>query len=296
MNINEFVSERKTDWRRLEDITRKFRPGKTPQLTKEELWQVGPLYTAAVSDLAVLKSSDAGTDPNNRTISYLNGLIIRAHGALYRKTPFKRRSISDFFVRGLPSVMRANIAYVAVSAGVFMFFSILGFVLSVTEPGFVEMVVPPGIIATVEDGEVWFSGLYRVAPQASSWLMTHNISVTFLAIAAGMTFGIGSIFLMALNGLLLGAVGGVCYTHDLSLELWSFVLPHGSVELSAIIIGGGAGLILGHALIDPGPYRRSEWLAHRGKDAATLALACIPLLVVAGITEAFFHRQNYHRG
>jgi uncharacterized membrane protein SpoIIM required for sporulation len=118
--------------------------------------------------------------------------------------------------------------------------------------------------------------------------MTHNVSVTFLVFAAGITFGIGTIYLLALNGLLLGTVAALCMKHKLALEFWSFVLPHGSFELMAVFIAGGAGLILGHALVDPGPYRRVETLSVRSRDAVKLVLGCVPLLIVAGVTEAFF--------
>jgi uncharacterized membrane protein SpoIIM required for sporulation len=118
--------------------------------------------------------------------------------------------------------------------------------------------------------------------------MTHNISVTMLMVAAGITFGLGTAYLLALNGLLIGAVAALCFKHGMSLELWSFVLPHGSFEISALVIAGAAGLILGHALIDPGPYRRAEFLSFRARETVRLALGCVPLLVVAGIIEAFF--------
>ena len=87
--------------------------------------------------------------------------------------------------------------------------------------------------------------------------------------------------------MLIGAVAALCFKHNLSMEFWSFVLPHGSLELSAIIIAGGAGLILGHALLDPGPYKRWEVLSVRGREAGKLAFGCVPLLVFAGIIEAF---------
>ena len=134
---------------------------------------------------------------------------------------------------------------------------------------------------------MWFKDVYTVAPMASSSLMTHNISVTFLIFASGITFGVGTFYLLALNGLLIGTVAALCINHNLALEFWSFLLPHGSLELTAVVIAGGAGLVIGHALIDPGPYLRSEVLALRSKQAAKLIAGCIPLLAMAGLIEAF---------
>ncbi|MFC1833851.1 stage II sporulation protein M [Thermodesulfobacteriota bacterium] len=288
MNINEFVKERKEDWTRLETIAGKFKPGMVPKLSRDELWELGQLYVATVSDLSLIRSSKLASDPNNPILVYLNGLVIRVHGLIYRKQSFEFGSIIPFLVSGFPAAFRSTVIYTGVSTGVFLLFFAAGFLTGIAEPGLIELVLPDRIIDKVEGGNVWFDSLYTMAPMASSYLMTHNISVTFLVIGAGITFGVGTFYLMALNGFSLGTAAALCYNHGLSLDFWSFVLPHGSLELSAILIAGGAGFVIGHALLDPGPYRRRDFLASRGTVAAKLALGCVPMLVLAGITEAFF--------
>ncbi len=288
MNINEFVNERKEEWEKLERISAKVLRRTGKGLTSNELWELGTLYTAAISDLSTLKSSSVAADLNPDILNYLTGLVIRVHGAIYKKPPIQKRRFLEFFTAGFPRAVRKSLGYVLLSAGLFTFFGVMGFILGLGEPGFIELVVPEQIIEVVQSGKVWFKDIHTVAPLASSALMTHNISVVFLAIAAGITFGAGTAYLMALNGLLLGAVASLCYTHGLSVEFWSFVLPHGSLELSAVIIAGAAGLLLGHALIDPGQYRRADYLAVRGREVGKLALGCVPLLICAGFIEAFF--------
>jgi uncharacterized membrane protein SpoIIM required for sporulation len=288
MNINEFVSERKGEWEKLEAIATKIGAGQGVRITREELWDLGRLYAAAVADLSLLKSSPLAHDADNQVLTYLNSLVIRVHGTIYGKPHFRWSSVLRFILVGGPEAFRQNQVYVAVSASILYLSGLAGFALGLHQPGFIELLVPEGIISQVESGKVWFNDLYAVAPMASSGLMTHNISVTFLAFAAGITFGVGTVYLLALNGLLLGAVGALCYQHGLSLELWAFVIPHGSFELSAVFIAGAAGLVIGHALIDPGPYVRTEFLAVRSKQAVKLVLGCVPLLVIAGIIEAFF--------
>jgi uncharacterized membrane protein SpoIIM required for sporulation len=287
MNINQFISERKDDWDRLEQIAGKIKPGSTRGLSRDELWDLGRLYSAAVADLSLLKSSELARHHDSEIVAYLNALVIRVHGAIYRKPPFRWSSIPRFILSDFPAAFRASVGYVVAALLIFVLFGAIGGALGITEPEFIHLLVPQGIISSVEKGEVWFRDLHTVAPLASSRLMTHNISVTFLIVAGGMTFGVGTVYLLALNGLLVGTVAALCYNHGLSLEFWSFLLPHGSVELTAIFVAGGAGLILGHALVDPGPYRRIEYLSYRGKAAGTLALGCVPLLVVAGLIEAF---------
>lgn len=288
MNINEFVKERKADWEKLNKITAKLRPGARDNLSREELWELGRLYSAAISDLSLLRSSEFGRDDQNDLVRYLNSLVIRVHGLIYRKPPFKWHSVVEFIIREFPRTFRRNISYVLLSTGMFVLLGLIGFVLGLQAPGFIDILVPENIIATVEKGQVWFNSLYTIAPSASSRLMTHNISVTFFMAASGITFGIGSAYLLGLNGLLIGSVAALCFQHDLSLKFWSFVLPHGSLELTAVFIAGASGLILGHALLDPGPYRRSEILSIRGREAGLLALGCVPLLILAGIIEGFF--------
>jgi uncharacterized membrane protein SpoIIM required for sporulation len=288
MNIDQFVSERKKEWEQLDRIAGKIGPGQRSRLTREELWDLGRLYSAAVSDLSLLRSSPLAADPDNILISYLNGLVIRVHGTIYGKPHFRWASIGKFITEGFPQAFWDCRFYVGFSTAVVVLSGLAGFFLGLREPAFIELLVPEEIIETVEKGSVWFKGLYAVAPMASTGLMTHNISVTFLTFAAGLTFGIGTVYLLAFNGLLLGTIAALCFTHNLSLEFWSFVIPHGSVELTAIFIAGGGGLILGHALIDPGPYRRAEYLTLRGRQAVSLVLGCVPLLAIAGIIEAFF--------
>jgi len=287
MNINEFILERKEEWDQLEAISAKFRPGAAAGLSREDLWKLGRLYTGAVADLAALRSSKLAGDPDDQVVAYLNALVIRVHGMIYRKAPFRWSSIRHFLTTGFPVTFRRTAVYTAWSTGVFLFFAAVGFVLGLGEAGFIELLVPQEIISRVEQGQVWFKELHTVAPQASSLIMTNNISVTFLTFAAGITFGLGTLYLLALNGLLLGTVAVLCFKHGLSEEFWAFVLPHGSLELTAVFIAGGAGLMLGHALADPGPYRRSEMLSVVSKQAVKLALGCVPLLLVAGLIEAF---------
>jgi len=117
--------------------------------------------------------------------------------------------------------------------------------------------------------------------------MTNNIQVTFLAFTSGIFFMLGTIYVLITNGMLIGAIGGLCHIHGLSLPLWSFVSPHGYIELSVIFIAGGTGLMMGYSLINPKLSTRKRALTDAAKDAVKLIGGCIPLLVIAGIIEGF---------
>jgi uncharacterized membrane protein SpoIIM required for sporulation len=117
--------------------------------------------------------------------------------------------------------------------------------------------------------------------------MTNNMSVGFTTFALGITGGIGTIYMMAFNGLLIGVIGMACWLSGMSLQLWSFVAPHGVLELPAIFIAGGAGLRIAQGLLFPGVLPRRDSLARAGLEAVKLLLGTVPILFIAGIIEAF---------
>jgi uncharacterized membrane protein SpoIIM required for sporulation len=128
----------------------------------------------------------------------------------------------------------------------------------------------------------------------SSLIMTNNLTVSFIAFAGGILFGLGAVYSMFFNGLLLGVIGTACQQHGMSMDLWSFVAPHGSLELPSIVFAGAAGLRLGHGVLFPGLYRRRDSIAQAGVEASRLVAGIIPLLVVAGTLEGFFSPSNAH--
>ena len=123
---------------------------------------------------------------------------------------------------------------------------------------------------------------------ASSAIMTNNLSVCFISFSGGIVFGLGTFFSLYVNGMMLGVIGAACHHYDMSLALWSFVAPHGSLELPSILIAGGAGFRLGHAMLFPGALRWRESVARGGIEATRLVSGIIPLLVIAGSLEGFF--------
>jgi uncharacterized membrane protein SpoIIM required for sporulation len=126
--------------------------------------------------------------------------------------------------------------------------------------------------------------------------MTHNLSVCFLAFSTGIVLGLGPIYLMFINGLLLGVVGAACQQHGMSIDLWSFVAPHGAVELPSIILAGAAGLRLGRGVVFPGIYRWRDSVTMAGVEASRMVAGIIPLLVIAGTLEGFFLHLPHRSG
>jgi uncharacterized membrane protein SpoIIM required for sporulation len=123
---------------------------------------------------------------------------------------------------------------------------------------------------------------------ATSAIMTNNLSVSFVTFAGGILFGLLTLFSLFNNGLMLGVIGTACHQYGMSVQLWSFVAAHGSLELPSILIAGAAGLRLGHAMLFPASLRWKESIARGGIEATRLVSGIIPLLVIAGCLEGFF--------
>jgi len=148
-------------------------------------------------------------------------------------------------------------------------------------------VLGPQMVETIERHQMWTHSIVGIKPLASSAIMTNNMSVGFTTFAFGITGGLGTIYMMAFNGLLIGVIGVACWLSGMSLQLWSFVAPHGVLELPAIFIAGGAGFRIAQGLLFPGLLPRRDSLARAGGEAVQLLLGTIPILIVAGLIEAF---------
>ena len=149
-------------------------------------------------------------------------------------------------------VFQRQLPFVIASLLVSMAWGILGAVITNARPEFMRHFVGPAMIATMERHEMWTKSVVSMAPMASSYIMTNNLTVSFVTFAGGIVFGLGTFFYLYVNGMMLGVIGAACHQYGMSLALWSFVAPHGSLELPAIIIAGGAGFRLGYAMLFPG--------------------------------------------
>jgi uncharacterized membrane protein SpoIIM required for sporulation len=287
-SIEKFIESRRPRWQRLEKLLESLERGKGRSLHPSDLPHVGRLYREATADLARLQAFQHEAALPDELLDYLNHLVARAHGQIYRSPTPGWTRLWSFLHSTFPQTFRATFSWTLASLAIFLFGCIYGFISGLIDDTFIPLVAPPHLIQQVEGGKVWFDSILAVRPLASSVIMTNNISVTFLAFALGITFGLGTVYIMAFNGLLLGTLAALCHLHGLSVDFWSFVLPHGVIELSAIFIAGGAGLLLGSALIIPGDLSRKDALTQRGRKAVQLILGCVPLLIFAGVVEGFF--------
>lgn len=241
------------------------------------------LYRQAATDLSTIRQDPAG----GSYTKYLGGLLSRAHNTIYGAQRDKRSQILSFFTHDYPLIFRRNLRYVTAAFALFVLGAVIGSVLTFRDSDFALSVIGPRMVSTIEKREMWTHSILAIKPVASSSIMTNNLAVAFTMFSAGVTAGIGTFLMTLFNGLLLGVIGSACYTAGMSLKLWSFVAPHGALELPAIFIAAGSGFRIAHGLIFPGYLSRRDALFVAGSDAVKLLLGVVPMLVIAGLIEGF---------
>lgn len=279
-----WLKKRLPYWTRLEALLDQTRRSGLHSLGRSELRELGLLYRQTATDLSAVRG-DAGSVQQAR---YLNQLLGRAHNTIYAGQKKTLAGIVDFYFKQYPRIFRRFLPYTAAATAVFLVGGIAGLLLTLSSPQFMRSFLGPAMVSTIERHEMWTHSVVAMKPQASSAIMTNNLSVSFVTFAAGITAGIGTLYMLFFNGMMMGVVGTACGLNQMSLSLWSFVAPHGVLELPAIFIAGGAGLRLAQALLFPGLLSRRDALAQGGNDAVRLLVGVIPMLVVAGTIEGFF--------
>ncbi len=255
------------------------------RLGKEEVRELGRIYRRTASDLAIARAESR--DP--RLVNYLNSLVIRAHGRIYRADAHGGKRIRRYFTHELPQTFRRTWHYTFASFSVFFIFGLLSFTATRYDSEFSELVgIRPAFRELyIETKTHWWESLNQSNQEGASMIMTNNIQVTIYTFAFGATFGLGTLFYLAFNGANIAAVLALTYKAGFGNDLVTFMVGHGVIELSCIFISGGAGLLIGSAMIMPGDLTRADALRVRGMEAVRLMIGVAMLLVVAAIIEGF---------
>lgn len=283
--MNRFLEERKDNWQRLEDLLAMLSGTSLRGLSRTEVREFGKLYRRAAADLAIARAETR--DP--KLINYLNSLVIRAHGKIYRAESQGAGLIAKFFAQDFPRTFRANFRYMAIAFGVFAGSAVFGFIATWANTDFTHFVMLSGITEQINSNEQWWLRLNDANQIGASGILSNNILVTFRVFALGAFLGIGAFYDLAFEGARLGSVFGACYKLNppFGNSLASFVVGHGVIELSTIFFCGGAGMMIGYAIINPGDMTRGQALKKKGIEAARIVIGCACFLVIAGTIEGF---------
>lgn len=283
--MNRFINEKKDNWQRLEDLLELMGVSSIKSLSRMEVREFGELYRRAATDLAIARAETR--DP--KLINYLNSLVIRAHGKIYRAESQGVNFLWQFFGKDFPQAFRRTWRYTALAFALFTFFAVASGVLCYLDPKFADDLGVSSARFMAKDNFKWWESLNEENQIGATKILTNNILVTFKAFAYGAFFGIGTIYVLIYNGLQIGGVVGACYQVNppFANDLITFMVGHGAIELSCIFIAGGAGMLIGYSMINPGDLSRTQALKKNGLEAVRLAIGCACLLVIAGTIEGF---------
>jgi len=284
------VARKSARWDEFQTLAHRVARGGLDALSAEELPDFAARYREISADLARARTYGA----DSVTLTRLARLVAAGHNALYREERQTWSRIWKFLIRECPAAIVGARRYVALATLVFLLPAVGGYALLRERPSLAPMVLPDVLLERAEAGaarEARGSGYFEDSgggrPLMASMIIGNNIRVAFTCFAGGIVLGVGSLLLLALNGLSIGATSGHFANAGLLGYLWTFVIGHGLLELFAIWVAGAAGFMLGKALILPGDLPRRDAVVLAGRVAMRLLGAVVVFLLVAGAIEGF---------
>jgi uncharacterized membrane protein SpoIIM required for sporulation len=292
-----FVRARREAWSRLHELVDKAQTSRLSSLSNEELHEMGTLYRRASSDLARAQTRYNGTFAGQELVRSLNALVLRAHAQIYSAPPSAPSRGLAFFIFGFPAAFRRNWRPILLAALLMYAPALASYVAVWANPQSTPLFLDERVVQEVQKranqklvqgwgGNTNYGGL-ATSPETSSFIMTNNIRVTIMAVGLGVTAGIGTALVLLQNGMMIGSLAAVATNSHVDFLFWSVILPHGILELTAICIAGGAGLIIAKAIYAPGDLPRRDSLKIAGTEAAQLLAGVAAMLVLAGLIEGF---------
>ena len=258
------------------------------RLSTDDAIELGRLYRWATSDLAFAQ----GHRFDRRLVAYLNRLTARAHAQVYRGSVASgRERITEFFTSTFPNEFRRSFLFIGFCILLTALTAMIAFAAVSANPERALAMLPAGAVPAHIEKSLHDSNFNFKPDQAASVsaeIITNNIRVAVIAFAGGMTLGIYTLWILLMNGLMLGGVGALFTSAGFGYDFWATIAPHGVIELTAIQVAGAAGLLLAAAILFPGRMRRADALRINGRRAGVLITGVAAMLCVAGTIEAFF--------
>jgi uncharacterized membrane protein SpoIIM required for sporulation len=297
-----FRRERERSWRILEALVARVEAGGIGSLNAEEIARLPALYRSTLAAASVARSISL----DRNSVEYLEALAARAYFCVYAA---KRRPwpvVREFLVRGFPDAVRRFAPHVLLAALLFLGGVAAGAALTADDPDRYFSIVPSSLAAGRDPGaseaalrEALHSGGERSGGELgtfAAYLFSHNTRVGLLCFGLGFAAGLPVFWLLFTNGMILGAMGALYASRGMGMEFWAWVLPHGTLELTALVLCGAGGLALGQALVFPGRSTRLANLARAGREAGALVAGATVLLLSAGLLEGIFRQRVQDQG
>ena len=280
MDERSYIEQKQESWKRLSETIERVRKLGAKSLSGEQLKTLGAQYRAVVSDLSFVRSQGA----SDGLILHLNELAGRAHGVIYASKSAGLHGAVSFLFRDFPILFRSTFRYTFVAALIFFY----GWMVTSYMVRFYPETQDKALMKQISsrDKDDVPSGIVNPASM-SSFIMRNNITVGIYAFAGGITAGAFTVYTLYSNGKMIGKVASLAVPVMGAAQFWAYILPHGIIELMAIFMCGGAGLMMGSSLIAPGNIRRSDALRLSANKALKLFAGTLPLFIIAGTIEGF---------
>jgi uncharacterized membrane protein SpoIIM required for sporulation len=291
----EFRRERQATWLELGRLVDRVEKSGLRKLSAQELARLPILYRATLSSLSVARSISL----DRNLLDYLEGLAARAYFCVYGSKRRLRSTIADFFGYRFPAAVRTFRGHILLAAAIMLLGTLTAFAMTLHNSewyytfsgGMAQGRTPTSSTESLRRG--LYAGDEHGTGALSSFAMflfNHNARIGMTAFALGFLAGIPVFLLLFQTGLMLGGFAALYHSRGLSPDLWGWLMPHGVPELGAVILCGGAGLVLGQALVFPGRHTRLQNLARRGREAGIVVLGAVAMFFVAGLIEGIFRQ------
>src|SRR5207302_3455218 len=287
MDVDTFLTTNQPGWDRLTALVSRATRG-VGRLSPDELEELVVLYQRAATELSYARTNFR--DP--ALSASLSALVARAGAVVYGSRPRTLRALGRFFAVTFPAAVWYSRRFIAVSTALFLVPAFVVGLWVANSPRAVEATGPKAVREAYVNQD--FEQYYKSAPASefASQVFTNNVQVSIYAFAAGIAFALPTAFILMFNGANVGVAGGLFASVGQQVKFWGLILPHGLLELSAVIIAGGAGLRLGWTLIDPGDRPCRTALADEGRRALAIVLGLVVVFAAAGTIEGFVHGSS----
>jgi uncharacterized membrane protein SpoIIM required for sporulation len=282
MDVDTFLATNQASWDRLSSLV--GRAGRNVgRLSPDEIEEMVTLYQRTATHLSYARTTYR--DP--ALTATLSSLVARAGAVVYGSRPRTLRALGNFFAVTFPAAVWYSRRFVVVSAALLLIPAFAVGLWVANSPRAVEATGPKAVREAYVNQD--FEQYYRSAPASefASHVFTNNVQVSIYAFAAGIAFALPTAFILIFNGANVGVAGGLFASVGQSAKFFGLILPHGMLELTAVIIAGGAGLRLGWTLIDPGDRTRGAALADEGRRALAIVAGLVVVFLAAGTIEGF---------
>lgn len=279
MREGQFIKQNKERWDSYQEPT-------------EDPDEMAKRFANLVDDLGYAKTHY----PFSKIVKYINGIAAGIYLSIYKNKKEKSNRLVRFFRTELPLILYANRKVLRFALLFFVVFMAIGAFSAWQEPRFVRGILGDEYVNMTEDniarGEPF--GVYKSMNEVVMFFMIawNNIKVVLMSFTLGIFCSVGTLWVLFQNGLMLGAFEQMFFAHHLGIQSVLVVFIHGTLEISAIIIGGGAGMIMGNSILFPKTFSRIESLKRGAKDGIKIMISLIPILVVAAFFEGFVTRHT----